>query len=270
MPDLVLQAAGTTDLDLGGTPPPSLDTPTSLAGGSSTGPFSFTPTAPTSGARLILTVVTALSGAAPLPSSISGLGVTWTQIATDVTANGTVRLTHYSAIAGAGSGAVTASFGTSPDWWAYNLAQFTQSDGGTPTIPQSVATQVDLLTSSGATLASAPASNSITFGACGYNAGSGQSLAVGGGFTTFAARQSNSSPAASLLTEYDATPTISQTSAFTSGNGSGKIYSAIEIGLGDPPAGGPQFFYYNGSTEVPLDAFFYNGSTEVALTIETV
>ena len=66
--------------------------------------------------------------AAPTPSGLTGNGITWTQIATHITASGTSRITLYGAHAsGATTGATTAAFGgvSSTGCW---LAFF-QADG---------------------------------------------------------------------------------------------------------------------------------------------
>lgn len=202
---------------------------------SSSGAYNTASVNPTDGARLLLRVVTGgPNGAVPAAPTISGLGITWTLLDTATTGNSNVRLSTYTAVAGSGTGAVTITYASNPNNCSWQLLEVANASG-TPGIGahQMAAT----LSTTPVVSLTGTVANSTIVGMIGYNAGSGQAITAGSGWAALGTRQTASSPSSSAHTEWDSTSPSSSV-GWTTGDGSGKVVTAIEVTSPDIPAEG--------------------------------
>jgi len=206
---------------------------TDSSSSSSAASYNTASVTPTTGARLLLRVVAGgPNGAVPTAPTITGLGLTWTLVDSQATGNSNVRLAVYTAVATGSTGALTIAFGSNPSNCSWQLLEVSNASG-TPAVAQHAATAT-LSTTPAATLTT-PASNSTVLGFIAYNAGGGQAITVGTGWTQLGSRRTLSSPSSSAATEWDAT-SASGVVGWTTGDGSGKVVAAIELTSPDVPA----------------------------------
>ncbi len=141
--------------------------------------------------RLVLAKIASNRGASiPVAPTLSGNGLTWVQIATEVVGinQTTRRITLFRAMgASPSSGAVTIDFaGEVQDDCNWSIAEFdsvdTSGTNGSGAIVQLVTSPADNQSSLTVTLAAFGSANNATFGAFSVNTG-GDTLTVGTGFT---------------------------------------------------------------------------------------
>lgn len=140
--------------------------------------------------KLVLVAVMSAFAGGPTTPTVSGAGMTWTQVATDTVAN--TRLTIFRALdASPGSGALTIDFGAeSEQRIAWSISEFdgidTGGTNGANAIVQTASnTIVYTVASTGitVTLAAFGKASNATFGVVGMRAGGNPAITEGTGFT---------------------------------------------------------------------------------------
>lgn len=184
---------------------------------------------PAANAPLALWVSSALTGGADGPTSVTGLGLTWTKVVDQDSNNSNLNGSLFTAKTGGspGSGALTITFATARGNAGWKLIQ---GNGGDQFVAASAASTSTASTTPTVTLATTPGSTSAVFAFLGYNAGAAQTMEPTAPLVRIGAdADTPGAPANQLSAAWDNPPSPSQTVAYGTTNGSNKVIAGIEL-----------------------------------------
>lgn len=209
----------------------AIGTPTTLLStGSGTSAASYTTAsvAPAANSALLLWVSSALTGGAEGPTTVTGLGLTWTkatdQDSNNLNLNGSLWTAKTSGTAPT-PGALTIAFATARGNAGWLLIAVPNATPASNVITTSTASLNPT-----ATLPSPPASASAVFAFLGYNASTTNTMTPGAALTKLGTDANTpGAPANQLSAAWDAPASPTQTVSYATTNGSNKVIAGIEV-----------------------------------------
>ena len=221
--------------------------------------------------KLLLFVASGLSGASLEPSTVTGLGVTWTRLQGGVTPNGNAAGSLWEGTGAAStSGTLTITFAAAMSNASWTLVEVPSTN----TVRRS-AVDVGAVTNPSVGL-SGGASNADSAVLAFMSANVGSAITFTPSHTAIGTRTDLTSPTVSKLGQYDIDAPPSSMS-WTTTNASGKVLAIAEA-WEVAPGGGPKWWtgsaeetitqtrWWDGSAEVtPTGVTWWNGTSEVAL-----